>query len=409
MTRFFFNMKVTTLKVLILISFFILSAVSSVLLILNKNLILAYEEICSLVHERIYLENTKDWYKSCLVRAEKISLLTSKKSFVEIVNDNLSELDVSHLYVYSPVDTQMLWLGSAKTTGLIVIRLNDSYYITSILNSSVNPEPKFGDKIISVNGKKNLIEVDFYRESGVYEVIRKGINLKYFVNSSKMKIDDYPNLKKITNDIGLLSVSSFRIEYFDKKKWKQMVSEMNKYSKIIIDLRGNGGGSFISMLRALSPLICETKTVGHLSRRTINSKVLEFSDEDDVQEHLKTFYYSSQINLKLFSNYNCFRGDLVVIVDSYTTSVSEMFSQIIKQSKRGKIVGNVSRGQVLLGVWYDLIKLGKDYSISIPEANFYDLNNQSIEKTGVLPDHFVFYEEKDLINGEDSFILKAIE
>ena len=96
------------------------------------------------------------------------------------------------------------------------------------------------------------------------------------------------------------------------------------------------------------------------------------------------------------------------MIDQETASVAEIFAEAIKHRKKSKVIGAVSSGDVLLGVWYDLSILGRVHSFSVPEALYQNPEGETLERVGVSPDFEVEYKLEEALLGRDSFVLEAV-
>src|SRR5690606_14906292 len=74
-----------------------------------------------------------------------------------------------------------------------------------------------------------------------------------------------------------LRLSSFLPQYFEREKWLDIVSSLAPYERLIIDLRGNSGGSFPAMLRVLSTFFCTSEEIGSLTRSSV---AIEHEEEE---------------------------------------------------------------------------------------------------------------------------------
>src|SRR5205085_968323 len=104
----------------------------------------------------------------------------------------------------------------------------------------------------------------------------------------------------------------------------KMIAEIGTHKKLILDLRGNGGGY--------------VKTEEYLTG---------YFFDHDVK--IATFMMRNQTRERIAKSQKekAFKGDLIVLIDSNSASASEVFSRVIQIEKRGKIVGDVSAGAVM--------------------------------------------------------------
>jgi carboxyl-terminal processing protease len=167
--------------------------------------------------------------------------------------------------------------------------------------------------------------------------------------------------------LGVITIPSFynNLSRDVKKELDKLKAE--KVSGIIIDLRGNGGGS-LREATLLTGLFIDKGPVVQV--RDGANRVQVNSDDDGV------------------SSYD---GSLTVMVDRYSASASEIFAAAIQDYGRGVIVGEHTFGKGTvqqhrgLGRVYDLYDnpLG---SIQFTIAKFYRINGGSTQHRGVLPD-----------------------
>jgi len=199
----------------------------------------------------------------------------------------------------------------------------------------------------------------------VVTIVRDKIILEDRAAKSKVyfetKGDD--NSKKL----GVITIPSFynNLSRDVKKELDKLKTE--QVSGIIVDLRGNGGGS-LREATLLTGLFIDKGPVVQV--RDGANRVQVNSDDDGV------------------SSYN---GSLTVMVDRYSASASEIFAAAIQDYGRGVIVGEHTFGKGTvqqhrgLGRVYDLYDnpLG---SIQFTIAKFYRINGGSTQHRGVLPD-----------------------
>lgn len=176
-----------------------------------------------------------------------------------------------------------------------------------------------------------------------------------------------PKLQKLNAKIGVISIPSFY-----NNLSKDVAKEIDSLKEagvngIIIDLRGNGGGSLAESI-SLSGLFIDKGPVVQI--RSQSGKVETQEDNDGLT------YYD---------------GPLTVLVDRYSASASEIFAAAMQDYGRAVVVGESTFGKGTvqqhrpLGRIYDLYEnpLG---SIQYTIAKFYRINGGSTQHKGVHPD-----------------------
>ncbi|NQZ11507.1 MAG: carboxy terminal-processing peptidase [Algicola sp.] len=198
----------------------------------------------------------------------------------------------------------------------------------------------------------------------IVPIIRDTIRLEDRAAKSdvfKSSVEDF-NAK-----VGVITIPSF-YNNLSKDVAKEIDALKQKgVNGVIIDLRGNGGGSLGEAI-SLSGLFIDKGPVVQIRGQT--GKIATESDRDGVT------YYD---------------GPLTVLVDRYSASASEIFAAAMQDYGRAVIVGESTFGKGTvqqhrgLGRIYDLYEnpLG---SIQYTIAKFYRINGGSTQHKGVEPD-----------------------
>ncbi len=189
----------------------------------------------------------------------------------------------------------------------------------------------------------------------------------YFQETGLETTDTDEQAKNKGKKIGVITIPSFYNNLSrDVKKELDELKEQ-EVQGIIIDLRGNGGGS-LPEATLLTGLFIDKGPVVQI--RNSADRVDVHRDRDGIS------YYD---------------GPLTVMVDRYSASASEIFAAAIQDYGRGVIIGEHTFGKGTvqqhrgLGRVYDLYEnpLG---SIQYTIAKFYRINGGSTQHKGVLPD-----------------------
>jgi C-terminal processing protease CtpA/Prc len=167
----------------------------------------------------------------------------------------------------------------------------------------------------------------------------------------------------------------------------EMIERARKRKALILDLRGNTGGSEDTMLRLVSNLFDHDVTLGELKRR----------------KELKPLVAKTR-------GESAFKGQLVVLVDSDSSSAAELLARVIQLEKRGTVIGDRTSGLVMRSRLYDH-QLGEGlvitYGASVTDADITMSDGQSLEHAGVTPDELVLPTAKDLAAHLDPTMVRA--
>jgi carboxyl-terminal processing protease len=187
------------------------------------------------------------------------------------------------------------------------------------------------------------------------------------------------------NQLLVLKVPEFM---FSQKDVETMIGKARKHDNLILDLRGNPGGSVDTLKYLVSGLFDkEVKIADRVGRK------------DTKPEVAKPWH-------------NAFTGKIVVLVDASSASAAEVFARIIQLEKRGVVVGDHTSGAVMEARHYEE-KMGADtvilYGASITDSDLVMTDGKSLEHTGVTPDEVVLPTGQDIAAGRDPALARAAE
>jgi C-terminal processing protease CtpA/Prc len=163
-----------------------------------------------------------------------------------------------------------------------------------------------------------------------------------------------------------------------------------KYPALVLDLRGNEGGP----------------------RSTLLHLIGWFFDHDvDVAESVgrdkkKTVVAKSEGG-------HCYKGKLVVLLDSGSMSSSEVFARVMQNEKRGTVVGDRSAGRVREGQRYSYLHgqgIGHQYgyAFQVTTADVVMPDGKSLEGVGVTPDEVLLPTAEELAGNADPQLSRAL-
>jgi C-terminal processing protease CtpA/Prc len=168
------------------------------------------------------------------------------------------------------------------------------------------------------------------------------------------------------------------------------LDHMRKYQALILDLRGNPGGSTDTLERVVGALLDHDVTIATRVGRKEDLKPLEAKTRGS----------------------HAFAGKLFVLVDSQSASAAELLARVVQLEHRGMVLGDRSYGGVMEAQRYPF-RLGADvkifYGLSLTDANLIMSDGKSLEHTGVIPDQVILPSAADLAVGNDPVLSKAAE
>jgi len=166
------------------------------------------------------------------------------------------------------------------------------------------------------------------------------------------------------------------------------------YENLIIDLRGNSGGTLdapvvLGMFLSNTPIDAGS----YLNRGWFESNN-RLPSKEEIQgfPFLKDFTYkgfSAVQGEKAFRMFlpphdrPVYEGNVYLLTDNSTASACEPFVDVLQRNNIATVVGETTSGAMLSAQWF---KINNDYSIFIPVTYYVNSEGEPIDKIGVSPD-----------------------
>lgn len=163
------------------------------------------------------------------------------------------------------------------------------------------------------------------------------------------------------SNIGYIRIYSFGVDTSDEFADSLEFMREKKVKKIIIDLRGNGGGVMAEAIAIAQQIVPKGKIV-----------------EAKFRQARENATYNSTLGKKEF--------DFAVLVDGDTASASEILASAIQDSKAGKLVGTTTYGKAVIQNIYPLNNGG---ILKLTAGRYITRNGKEINKIGITPDKYV--------------------
>ncbi|MGC1224906.1 MAG: S41 family peptidase [Candidatus Sulfotelmatobacter sp.] len=232
------------------------------------------------------------------------------------------------------------------------------------------------DVLARIREGKRVTDLTGSAVSDIWDVVRQGENEEHLLRARYAERGDQLIVVKVPEFI------------FSITETDSMIDKVRKYPAMIMDLRGNPGGSVETLKNLISGMFDkEVKIADRVGRKETKPEVAKAARHP-------------------------FSGKLVVLVDSRSASAAELFARVVQLERRGLVVGDRTSGRVMEARHYNET-LGLDtvifYGASVTEWDLIMADGKSLEHNGVTPDEIVLPTAKDLASGSDPVMARAAE
>lgn len=351
------------------------------------------DEIETALRTRYYDKNHKgiNLEERFNIAAEKVKKLDTNWQIFSAVAQVVLEFDDSHTTFYPPNRSSrteygfsMQMIGNtcfivdvkkgsdAEAKGLkvgdILVGLGrynvtrDNLWKLKYIIYSLDPQESI--KVFTLNNDKTERELLIKTSIKTFEVRKKEAAKK-----RKEKRENPYKCQKVNSETIACKLLTFSVE---KKFIDKMMSEVGNHKKMILDLRGNGGG-YVKI---------EEYLTGHFFEE--DTKIATFVMRDKTKDRIAKTQKGK-----------VFKGELVVLIDSNSASASEVFARVIQLQNRGKVVGDVSAGAVMTSIFMTManargvpgFETYSFFGLSVTIADLIMSDGKRLEKIGVIPDY----------------------
>lgn len=306
------------------------------------------------------------------IEDQYVDTIEKDKLVEKAINTMLAELD-PHSYYITPdqlSDYTEPLEGNFDGIGVEFLLDKDTIVVVNTVNGgpseSVGLKP--GDRFITINGRKvagigieNQEVMKYLRGvSGSkvsVDIIRGGKkNLKFTITRGKIPINSVDAAVLINDTTGYIKVSRFA-----KTTYEEFMLGINKLQKqapgmkkLVLDLRGNGGGYLTSAIQITEEFLSKDKLV-----------VYTYGKSQPTRK-----YYSSK-------NGSLRSLKLDVLVNESSASASEILAGAIQDNDRGNIIGRRTFGK---GLVQEQMDLPDKSAVRLTVARYYTPTGRSIQK-----------------------------
>ena len=281
----------------------------------------------------------------------------------------LKELDPYTVFYHESdiEDYRMMTTGQYGGIGALIRKIESDTYIVEPYegNPAQKSGLKAGDKILSIDGKSMLNKSSDEVSSALkgpkgssikIEIERKNEGIKIIpVTRDEIKIPDVPYFGMIDKKTGYIKLNSFTATAASDIKTSFEKLKADGMERLILDLRGNGGGLLIEAVKIVNFFIEKDQLVVSTKGRVKEENRVYKTLEDPIDVNIP----------------------LCVIIDEGSASASEIVAGSLQDLDRAVVIGQTSFGKGLVQRTYDL-KYGSKIKVTI--AKYYTPSGRCVQR-----------------------------
>jgi carboxyl-terminal processing protease len=281
----------------------------------------------------------------------------------------LKELDPYTVYYHESniEDYRLMTTGQYGGIGALIRRMGDDTYIAEPYegNPAEKSGLKAGDKIISIDGKemhkKSSDEVSTALKGPKGTAIKVEIERinegkkTISITRDEIKIPDVPYFGMMDKEIGYVKLNSFT--QTAASDVRSAIEKLKKegMSKLVLDLRDNGGGLLIEAVKIVNFFVPKNTVVVSTKGRVKEENRVYTTLEEPIDTDIP----------------------LAILVDGGSASASEIVAGSLQDLDRAVILGQTSYGKGLVQRTYDM-KYGSKIKLTI--AKYYTPSGRCVQR-----------------------------
>ena len=339
------------------------------------------------------LKNVVDKYYLGDTDEQKMSE-SAAKGYIEGLEDEYSEYITAEEYAEFSQEIYGSFVGIGIYFGK---NTNDEMMVVSTIENSAAEKAglqsgdiitKVDDYEVTTDSTTSEVSAKIKGEEGTkvkMEILREGEKMTFEITRENVKLH-YVKAEVLDNNIGYITVSSFDEGTADEFKNKLEELQSKNVKSLIIDLRNNGGGIVQEATQIADYLLDKDQKI-IITKDKQGKEEITLSKEDKITDL-----------------------PVVVLVNGYTASSSEILASALKDTNRAKVVGTKTYGK---GVIQNVYRLTDGSALKLTTHEYYTAIGNKINKLGITPTEDV--ELPDGVNvyniprDKDTQLKKAIE
>lgn len=260
--------------------------------------------------------------------------------------------------------------GNFDGIGISFNMLTDTILVISTISGG--PSEKIGllpgDKILYVNdslvaGKKISDQTVMSLLKGPrgtvvkIKVLRNGYKdlLPFDITRDKIPMNSLDVSYMVDDNIGYIRINNFAMTTFDDFMKGLRELKIQGMTSLILDLRGNSGGIMEAAIQIANQFLLEDQLIVYTKGRTQPRNEARATGKGEFET-----------------------GDLVVLIDEWSASASEILAGAVQDNDRGTIIGRRSFGK---GLVQEPVSFADGSGMRLTIARYYTPTGRSIQRS----------------------------
>lgn len=252
------------------------------------------------------------------------------------------------------------------------------------LDYVLTPRPEMDIEVQYPSGEEQKIEVKAKMTLSKDLAYRPGAGVRYDVIRENQNVTHRMRMQYVqTGDVVILKFPWF---FYSANDFYTLSGKIRKAKALIVDLRGNLGGS-VDTLKYFTGMFFDhdVKLGDKVERKKTTTEVVK-------SEHAIHF-----------------PGKVIALVDSQSASAAEIFARVMQLEKRGTVIGDRTSGSVMEATSFYYASSGVDYGAEVTVADLTMTDGKSLEHRGVKPDEVSLPQPSDFESGRDPVLAHAAQ
>lgn len=307
-----------------------------------------------------------------LIQTDYVDTINEQKLIENSLNDILHNLDPHSTYIpakkFQNISEEMS--GDFEGIGVQYRIIKDSLVV--IMPISGGPSEKkgiqAGDRIIAVDGK-NITQIKITNDTVMQllkgpkgskvqlTVFRPSIHntLKFDIKRNRIPVYSIDIAYMPKNDIGYIKINRFSATTYDEFVEKTEELKTQGMKKLIIDLRDNGGGYLKAATNLCNDFLDDQAQIVSTIGKNRQKEIIKANNKTRLQN-----------------------TELIILINEYSASASEIVTGAIQDNDRGIIIGRRSFGK---GLVQEQLEFRDKSAIRLTVARYYTPSGRCIQKS----------------------------